>query len=133
LKINDEAKPRRSTRALVLSTAKVISYEDLNAALAKRAEQEAKAIARQRKAAEARVKKAKREEKGKVNKKKKQISKQKRQVALLGACNLSTEPEARRTSDELRTTISEDQAAKLHGVDCPIAPYPGRAPTARMW
>jgi hypothetical protein len=66
LKINDEAKSRRSTRALVLSTAKVISYEDLNAALARQAEQEAKALARQRKAAEARAKKAEREEKEKV-------------------------------------------------------------------
>ena len=73
LKINDEAKPRRSTRALVLSTAKVISYEDLNAALAKRAEQEAKAVARQRKVAEARAKKAEREEKGKVTRRKSKL------------------------------------------------------------
>lgn len=78
LKINDEAKPRRSTRPLVLSTAKVISYEDLTAALAKRAEREEKAVARQKKAAEARAKKAEREEKGRVSKKRKQTSKQKR-------------------------------------------------------
>ena len=97
-KINDESKPRRSTRALVLSTAKVISYEDLNAALAKRAEQEAKAVARQRKVAEAQAKKAEREEKGKVNKKKKQTSKQKRQVVSPTACNLGTGLEARWTN-----------------------------------
>ena len=133
LKINDEAKPRRSIRALVLSTAKVISYEDLNAALAKRAEQEEKAVARQRKAADARAKKAKREEKGKVNKKKKQISKQKRQVASPRACSFGTGLEARSTSDELGTTISEVQVAKSDRVESPIAPCPRKAPTARMW
>jgi hypothetical protein len=116
-----------------LSTAKVISYEDLTAALAKRAEQEEKAVARQKKAAEARAKKAEREEKGKVSKKRKQTSKQKRQVGSPAARDLSTGPEARRTSDELEPTISEDQVAKSDRVGSPISPYPGRAPTARMW
>ncbi|KAK3617267.1 hypothetical protein LTR22_026794 [Elasticomyces elasticus] len=41
LRVNDEAKPRRSTKSLVLGKAKVISYEDLMAARAKRAEKEA--------------------------------------------------------------------------------------------
>ncbi|KFY89000.1 hypothetical protein V500_06013, partial [Pseudogymnoascus sp. VKM F-4518 (FW-2643)] len=39
--INDEAKVRRSTRSLVLGKAKVMSYEDLEEARAKRAEKEA--------------------------------------------------------------------------------------------
>jgi hypothetical protein len=39
--INNKAKVRRSTKALVLGTAKVISYEDLEEARAKRAEKDA--------------------------------------------------------------------------------------------
>ena len=39
--INNEAKVRRLTKALVLGTAKVISYEDLQEARAKRAEKDA--------------------------------------------------------------------------------------------
>ena len=70
LKIDDEAKPRHPMRSLVLSTAKVIKYEDLTAALARRAEQEEKAVARKRKAEETRAKKAEREEKGKVERRK---------------------------------------------------------------
>ncbi|GAB7336708.1 hypothetical protein MBLNU13_g10373t1 [Cladosporium sp. NU13] len=133
LKINDEAKPRRSTRPLVLSTAKVISYEDLTAAFAKRAEQEEKAAARQKKAAEARARKAEREEKGKVTKKRKQTSRQRRRVAPPSARDLSTGPEARQTSDEPEMTINGDQVAKSDRGESPIAPCPGRAPTARMW
>jgi hypothetical protein len=80
LKINDEAKPRRSTRPIILSTAKMISYEDLEAALAKRAEQEAKAVARKKKAADARAKRAEQEENGKVTKSRKQTPKLSRGV-----------------------------------------------------
>jgi hypothetical protein len=39
--INNEAKVRRSTKSLVLGKAKVMSYEDLKEARAKRAEKEA--------------------------------------------------------------------------------------------
>jgi hypothetical protein len=41
LKVNDEAKVRRSTKSLVLGTAKVMGYEELQDARAKRAETEA--------------------------------------------------------------------------------------------
>ena len=41
LKVNDEAKVRRSTKSLVLGTAKVMGYEELRDARAKRAETEA--------------------------------------------------------------------------------------------
>jgi hypothetical protein len=133
LKINDEAKPRRSTRPIVLSTAKVISYEDLTAALAKRVEQEEKAVARKKKAAEARAKKAEREEKGKVTKRRKQTSKQRRQVGSPGAREPSTGSESRQVSDEPETTINANQAAEADCVESSIAPCPGRAPTARMW
>jgi len=136
LKMNDEAKPRRSTTPLVLSTAKVISHEDLAAALAKRVEQEEKAAARKKKAAEARAKKAEREGKGKVTKRRKQTSKQRRQVGSPRVCEPSTGSEARQVSDEPETTINADQAAQVAQADyveSPIAPCPGRAPTARMW
>ncbi|KAK3613255.1 hypothetical protein LTR56_027990 [Elasticomyces elasticus] len=49
LKINDEAKSQRSARPIILSTAKVISYEDPTAAYAQRAEQQEKASARKKK------------------------------------------------------------------------------------
>ncbi len=41
LKINDEAKVRRSTKSIILGKAKVMSYEDLEEARSKRAEKEA--------------------------------------------------------------------------------------------
>jgi hypothetical protein len=41
LKVNDEAKVRRLTKSLVLGTAKVMGYEELQDARAKRAETEA--------------------------------------------------------------------------------------------
>ena len=59
MKINDEAKVRRSTRAVVLGTAKVMSYQDLEEARAQRAEKEAAKEAKQAK------KKADKETKGK--------------------------------------------------------------------
>lgn len=132
LKANDESKPRRDTRPIVLSTAKVISYEDLAAALAKRAEQEEKAVARQKKAAEARARKAEREEKGRV-KKRKQTYKQRRQLGSPRARDLIAELEVRRIGDGQVTSINEDQVARSDHFDSPIAPCPGRAPTARMW
>lgn len=132
LKINDEAKPRRSTRPIVFSTAKVISYEDLTSAYAKRAEQEEKASARKKKLAEARAKRAEQEEKGKV-KSRKRICSQTRKGLSPRACNPSAESEARRACDESDITINASQAAKADCVGGPIAQCPGRAPTARMW
>ncbi|KAF2468782.1 uncharacterized protein BDR25DRAFT_176650, partial [Lindgomyces ingoldianus] len=41
MKINNEAKVRRSTKSVVLGTAKIMSYEDLVDARVKRAEQDA--------------------------------------------------------------------------------------------
>jgi hypothetical protein len=58
--INNEAKPRRSTKSNVLGTAKVMSYEDLEKAKAQRVAKEA---AKEAKKAEKEVKKAEREAK----------------------------------------------------------------------
>jgi hypothetical protein len=48
LKANDEAKPRRSTKSIVLSKAKVMSFEDLVEARIKRAEKEANKLAKKK-------------------------------------------------------------------------------------
>lgn len=40
-KINDESKPRRKMKSNILGKARIMSYEDIEAARAKRAEQEA--------------------------------------------------------------------------------------------
>jgi len=48
LKANDEAKPRRSTKSIVLGKAKVMSFEDLVEARTKRAEKEANKAAKKK-------------------------------------------------------------------------------------
>ena len=50
LKANDEAKPRRSTKSIVLGKAKVMSFEDLVEARNKRAEKEANKVAKKKRA-----------------------------------------------------------------------------------
>jgi hypothetical protein len=50
LKANDEAKPRRSTKSIVLGKAKVMSFEDLVEARTKRAEKEANKAAKKQRA-----------------------------------------------------------------------------------
>jgi hypothetical protein len=44
--MNDESKPRRSTKSVVLGKAKVMSYEDLKEAREKRAARDAAAAAK---------------------------------------------------------------------------------------
>lgn len=133
LKTNDEAKPRRSTRAIVLGTAKVMSYEDLVDARTKRAEQEEKSSARKRKLAEDRAKRAEQEENGRVIKSRKRTSGRKRKVEAPRARNPGTRSGARCASDESDATINPDEVARPDHFEGPIAPCPGRAPTARMW
>jgi hypothetical protein len=50
LKANDEAKPRRSTKSIVLGSAKVMSFEDLVEARTKRAEKEANKLTKKKRA-----------------------------------------------------------------------------------
>lgn len=133
LKTNDEAKPRCSTRSIVLGTAKVMSYEDLAAARAKRAEQEQKSSARKKNLAEARAKRAEQEENGKVSKSRKRTSGWKRKVGSPRARDPSPWSEARRAGEEPGAIINATQAANADWVRGPIAPCPGRAPTAQMW
>jgi ribosomal protein S7 len=50
LKANDEAKPRRSTKSIVLGKAKVMSFEDPVEARTKRAEKEANKLTKKKRA-----------------------------------------------------------------------------------
>jgi hypothetical protein len=79
-------------RPIVLSTAKVISYEDLATAYAERAEQEEKAVARKKKAADARAKRAEQEERGKVTKSRKRACSRKRKAGSSRVRDPSAEP-----------------------------------------
>jgi hypothetical protein len=110
--INNEAKVRRSTKSLVLGKAKVMSYEDLEEARAKRV-----------------IKDAAKEAKGKGKRGRK------RQSTVLEAEAEEPEPEPNakmaRTSrapapsraSVMQTPIAEDE----------IVPEPWRAPVAKMW
>lgn len=133
LKINDEAKARRSTRSLVLGTAKVMSDEDLRAAYAKRAEQEQKANARREKLEEARARRAEREETGKVTKTKKRKWSQKRGIGSPRAGGPDTRSETKTISSESGASVDACQAAEENSVAGPFAPCPGNAPVAQMW
>lgn len=111
-KINDEGKARRSTRAIVLGTAKVMSYEDLEEAKAKRAGQAEKS----------------------KNVKEKQKGGRKRKDGSPKACKSSANSGARRASDSAGMISDESQTTGPRDVvDGPTAPCPGRAPVARMW
>jgi hypothetical protein len=55
IKINKEAKVRRSTRSVALGKAKVMSYEDLEEARAKRATKENTSLSKGKRGASVRV------------------------------------------------------------------------------
>jgi len=103
--INNEAKVRRSTKSLVLGRAKVMSYEDLEEARAKRAE----------KAAEEAKDKGKRGRKCKSAMPEADTPEPKVKVA-----RISNAPESARASVE-----------QMSGTQ--VTPDPPRAPVARMW
>lgn len=104
LKRNDEAKVRRATKSLVLGKAKVMSYEDLFEARAKRAEKDA------RKAA----KKQRRKRKGE-------------EEAVLDATFQSPLLTAAESADDALLMAQAQHTA------APIPPCPGAAPVARMY
>jgi hypothetical protein len=110
-RINDEGKARRSTRAIVLSTAKVMSYEDLEEAKAKRAKQGEKKV-----------------------RKGKQGGGKKQNAGASKARKSRTDPGAGLTSDRSFANNDANQVAEPNcAVDGLVAPCPGRAPIARMW
>ncbi|KAJ9656100.1 hypothetical protein H2201_008637 [Coniosporium apollinis] len=125
--INNEAKVRRSTKSLVLGKAKVMSYEDLEEARAKRAEKDAAKEAKGKgkrgrkcksatpKADEATTDKAKRGRKRKSAMPEADASEPKAKIA-----RISNTPESAR-----------DSVAQMTGTQ--VMPDPPRAPVARMW
>jgi hypothetical protein len=110
-KINDEGKARRSTRAIVLGIAKVMSYKDLEEAKAKRAKQGEKKV-----------------------RKGKQGGGKKQNAGASKARKSRTDPGAGLTSDRSFANNDASQVAEPNcAVDGLVALYPGRAPIARMW
>ena len=108
-KINNEAKVRRSTRSVVLGKAKVLSYEDLEEARAKRAAKE-KAIV----------------DKGKGKEKRGRKRKSPAPEAD------SSEPEAGSSVPKKKVArMSERMSEVLEPAKTPITPW--RAPVARMY
>lgn len=153
LQINDEARARRDTRSLIVGTARVMSFEDLANARAKRAEQEEKNAARQRDLAEARAKRAKQEETNAARErnltqaraKRAEQAKQAKVIKSKGTYapkrNIGA-PRPRKAGAKLvpkqvdgepNKTVNAIQVAQPNYVEGPIPPCPGRAPTARMW
>lgn len=107
--MNNEAKVRRTAKSNVLGRAKVMSYEDLEAARAKREEKEAGNANKQR-----------RGRKRKQNAEKTSISDTGLQAAVTVPLEL--------TDDSLQVVETSS------GADASLpAPCPGNAPVARMW
>ena len=104
LKINDEAKVRRTTKSLVLGKAKVMSFEDLVEARAKRAEKDARKIA------------------------KKQRRKRSGGQEVVPDATFQVPLAAATESANGHLWMAEAQYAVA-----PVPPCPGAAPTARMW
>jgi hypothetical protein len=135
--INNEAKVRRSTRSLVLGKAKVMSYEDLEEARAKRVERDAAQAAkgkgrggRKPEAEEATADKAKRG--------------RKRKIAVLEAeADAETDAEALEPNAEVARMINAPAPASARAsvvqmsgtqvAEDEIVPEPWRAPVARMF
>jgi hypothetical protein len=111
-KINNEGEARRSTRAIVLGTAKVMSWEDLEEAKAKRAEQKEK---------EAR--KGKRAAGGKVKKKPPKAC----DSTVDHGVNYTGEPPDANGHD------GDHSGDTQSAIDVALAPGPGKAPVAKMW
>lgn len=111
-KINNEGAARRSTRAIVLGTAKVMSWEDLEEAKAKRVEQKEKEFRKLIRAASG-----------------------KRKKKLPEAHDSLVEVGEERTGEGSHTiNNSADQLAEPHCTfDSLLAPGPRNAPVTRMW
>ena len=103
LKANDEAKPRRSTKSIVLGKAKVMSFEDLVEGRNKRAEKEANKVAKKQRA------------RGRKPK------------------DSALEVHVHGVTDEIACTREAQRPAGLPDVEGSLAPGFRRAPIARMY
>lgn len=109
LKANNEAQSRRSTKSLVLGKAKVMSFEDLEEARKKRAENEVNRVA------------------------KKRTRGRERKDGSPKARGPETITGAVRTDELIELARTPVQVAETEGVGDLIIPESGRAPVARMW
>jgi hypothetical protein len=111
-KINNEAKTRRKTKSEILGKARVMSYEDIEAARAKRAKQNAD-----------------KEAKGK--------RKRGRPKSSAQEAERSTEKGGGKRQRSVSIAREEEEASMIHADETRIvresAPQPYRAPVARMW
>ena len=110
LTINNEAKVRPSTMSIVLGKAKVMSYEDLTEARAKRAEKEAAKI-------------------DKNENKRKRGQEQGGEAPDAG----TSRPKVARSSEEPKTAIATGTVVETQVARDVTMPEQGRAPVARMW
>ena len=107
--INNEAKARRTTKSHVLGKAKVMSYEDLEAARAKRKEKEAGKSGKQRR----------------VRKHKQKAEKTCLSSTSVQAATMCTSEFVENSPPVTGTPV--ERGASL------LAPCPGNAPVAQMW
>jgi hypothetical protein len=112
--INNEAKVRRSTKALVLCTAKVMSYEDLQEARAKRAEEDA-------------AKEAK--DKGRRGRKRKSATPEAEEATAVKA--KPNAKVARMSKASARASVVQMSGTPV--AEDEIVPGPWRAPVAQMY
>lgn len=130
--INNEVKVRRSTKSLVLETAKVMSYKNLKKARAKRAEKEAAKEAKDKgkcgqkcKSATLEAEEATADEANRGRKRKSTVPEADAPEPKVKVARISNAPESARGSvvQMSGTLVVEDE----------IVPDPLRAPVARMW
>jgi len=129
--INNEAKVRRSTKSLVLGKAKVMSYEDLEEARAKRAERNA---AREANGKGKRGRKCKRTtpeaEEATVDKVKR--GRKRKSTVLDTEAEEPEEPEPEPSAKMARTSRAPAPSG-ASVMQTPIVPEQWRAPVAKMW
>ncbi|KAH8758851.1 hypothetical protein BGZ57DRAFT_733460, partial [Hyaloscypha finlandica] len=130
--INNEAKVRRSTKSLVLGKAKVMSYEDLEKARAKRVVKDAAKEAKGKGKRGRKRKRATPEAEEVTVDKVKRVRKRKSTV-LEAEAEEPEEPEP-----EPKTKMARTNKAPAPSMQTPIAedgivPKPWRAPVAKMW
>jgi hypothetical protein len=132
--INNEAKVRRSTKSLVLGKAKVMSYEDLEEAQAKRAEKEAAKEAKGKGKRGQKCKSASPEADEVTTGKAKRGRKRKSAMPEVDA----SEPKAKvvRMSEAPAPAPARASVVQMSGTQFAadeIVPEPWRAPVARMY
>ena len=120
LKVNDEATVRRSTKSLILGTAKVMGFDELQDKRAKRAEDNAAAAAKAAKAAETTKTKGKQGRKRTKATADAEVIEPRKRVAR----------PRKRSSPAVSTTTHVNMAT---GADSEPASSPWRAPVARMY